>query len=366
MERNEILKAYGTDHKEMTKRLLERANLENVISQKCGGSRDVKIGIKPNLVNPTPAMFGATTHPEVVEGIIEYLKEHGYENEVIMEGSWVGDKTEKAFLYCGYKDLSERTGVPLIDTQKELTTKTDCAGMNIRICNCAFDVDFLINVPVLKGHGQTRITCALKNMKGLIPNSEKRLFHVKGLHSPIAHLNAGLKQDFIVIDHICGDPDFEDGGHPLTKNCVMAAIDPVLVDAYVCKLLGYRTSDVSYIVRAEALGVGSSDMEQAHIITVEGVNDEDMPKSHRVLDSSYNVAEVESCSACYGMLMDALDRLDQEGLLEKLQEKICIGQGWRGKSGKLGIGNCTSNFDVSVKGCPPTADEIYTVLKEQL
>ena len=64
--------------------------------------------------------------------------------------------------------------------------------------------------------------------------------------------------------------------------------------------------------------------------------------------------------------MDALDRLDQEGLLEKLQEKICIGQGWRGKSGKLGIGNCTSNFDVYVKGCPPTADEIYAVLKEQL
>ena len=33
-------------------------------------------------------------------------------------------------------------------------------------------VDFLINVPVMKGHCQTKITCALKNMKGLIPNSE--------------------------------------------------------------------------------------------------------------------------------------------------------------------------------------------------
>ena len=33
--------------------------------------------IKPNLVSPTEASWGATTHPEVVEGIIEYLKENG-------------------------------------------------------------------------------------------------------------------------------------------------------------------------------------------------------------------------------------------------------------------------------------------------
>ena len=37
------------------------------------------------------------------------------------------------------------------------------------ICDSALALDFLINDPVLKGHCQTKITCALKNMKGLIP-----------------------------------------------------------------------------------------------------------------------------------------------------------------------------------------------------
>ncbi len=83
--------------------------------------------------------------------------------------------------------------------------------MQLQICDSALALDFLINVPVLKGHCQTKVTCALKNMKGLIPNKEKRHFHAMGLHKPIAHLNTVLRQDFIVVDNICGDLDFEDG-----------------------------------------------------------------------------------------------------------------------------------------------------------
>lgn len=55
-------------------------------------------------------------------------------------------------------------------------------------------------------------------MKGLIPNTEKRRFHALGLHKPIAHLNMGIHQDFIVVDNICGDLDFEDGGNPVVMN----------------------------------------------------------------------------------------------------------------------------------------------------
>ena len=73
--------------------------------------------------------------------------------------------------------------------------------------------------------------------------------------------------------------------------------------------------------------------------------------------------EVDSCSACYGYLIPALDRLDKEGLLRGFPEKICIGQGFRGKSGTVGIGNCTNGFLHNLKGCPPTEEEIYCFLK---
>lgn len=184
-----------------------------------------------------------------------------------------------------------------------------------------------------------------------------------GLHKPIAHLNAGIRQDFIVIDHICGDLSFEEGGSPVTRNCIMAAVDPVLVDSYVCSLLGYETEEVEYIGLAESLGVGSSDLSQMRLITCEGEPYEDLP-ARGILDVSYAVDEVDSCSACYGVLIPVLGRLKTEGLLDRLPGRIAIGQGHRGRKGLLGIGNCTSGFDICVKGCPPKEEDIYRQLRE--
>ena len=240
ISKNQIWKIYGTSYKDMTKKLLEETGLEKLI-----GDRKTRIGIKPNLVVPSPAEFGATTHPEVVAGIVEYLQEKQFGKITIVEGSWVGDRTSEAYEYCGYRALCEKYDVPFIDGQKEKWHSVDCAGMKLNVINAVDRIDFLINVPVIKGHCQTRMTCALKNLKGLLPNSEKSRFHRMGLHKPIAHLQKGIRQDFIVIDHICGDLDFEEGGNPVVRNCVMAALDPVLVDSYACYLMHYTPDEGS-------------------------------------------------------------------------------------------------------------------------
>ena len=92
MRRDEILMIYGEDYQTMTKRLLCEAGLDTMIADK-----DASIGIKPNILGPYPAEDGGTTHPQIVAGIIEYLKEHGFHNLTIAEGSWVGDYTREAF-----------------------------------------------------------------------------------------------------------------------------------------------------------------------------------------------------------------------------------------------------------------------------
>lgn len=361
MEKNQIYIKSGTEYKEMTRELLDVCDLAGLI-----GNRKARIGIKPNLVSPTVASYGGTTHPEVVAGILEYLQEHGFTNLIMMEGSWVGDRTSEAYEICGYKDLSEKYGVPFIDTQKEKAVSRDCAGMRLNLCACVENIDFLINVPVLKGHCQTKITCALKNMKGLIPNSEKRRFHSLGLHKPIAHLGVGIRQDFIVVDNICGDLDFEDGGHPVVMNRILAGRDPVLMDAYVCQMMHYDVSEVPYVTMAEKLGAGCADISRADICICDKKEVEPVPKSRKVVELQDAVEEVESCSACYGYLLPALDMLREEGLFEKLDEKICIGQGWRGKTGELGIGHCTVKFRHHLEGCPPTEQQIYEFLKNYI
>lgn len=358
---NQIIKIYGTDYKKLTRQLLERADLAA-----CIGGGEKRIAIKPNLVTPSPAQFGGTTHTEVVAGIIEYLRAHGFEKFFIAEGSWVGDKTSEAYEYCGYRSLCEQYDVKFVDTQKLHAHKIDCAGMELSVTDVVDDFDFLINVPVMKGHCQTKMTCALKNLKGLLPNTEKRRFHKMGLHRPIAHLSAGIHQDFIVIDHICGDPDFEEGGNPLVENCIMAALDPVLVDSYACDFLGLSVKDVPYVGMAEKLGLGSADLSQADIVTIGEEHTEKETGKRRILDVSYAVDDADSCSACYGNLVPALYRLQEEELLGKLKDRIAIGQGHQGQTGKLGVGRCTKDYDFCIMGCPPDEETIYRELKEYI
>lgn len=361
MKNNQIFIKCGTDYKEMTKELLAKSGLSDMI-----GDRKSFIGIKPNLVSGSVASNGATTHPEIVAGIIEYLQENGFTSLAMLEGSWVGDRTAEVAKLCGYYDLEKKYQVPFWDMQKDKSFVKDCNGMELKLCQSLKKIDFLINVPVLKGHCQTKITCALKNMKGLIPNSEKRRFHSLGLHKPIAHLNTGIRQDFIVVDNICGDLDFEDGGNPVVMNRILTGCDPVLMDAYVCHLMHYDVHEVPYVALAEKLGVGCADITKADICICGDKGEELLPKSRKVVEVQDSVEEVESCSACYGYLIPALDRLKKEGLLEKLDTKICIGQGYRNQTGKLGIGHCTGSFEHHLEGCPPMENEVYDFLKKYI
>ena len=365
---------HGQEWKEMTKQLLVLAGLRDMIPD-----RDTLIGIKPNLLGQILPSEGATTHPEVAAGLIEYLQENGFHNIVLLEGSWVGDLTGEAVRYCGYDRICSTYNVPFWDMQREPGVRTDCAGLELTICKSALDIEFMINVPVLKGHCQTKITCALKNMKGLVPNGEKRRFHRMGLHEPVAHLSAGIRQDFILVDSICGDLAFEDGGNPVQQDRLIAAVDPVLCDSYGCQVIGIDPESVGYIKMAAQLGLGCMNPEKAMIREYQYHTGEEpalLPPGSRKpaatggyrhrMQLAEKAEEVDSCSACYAYLIPALDMLRQDGLLDQLDTKVCIGQGHRGNKGKLGVGNCTRLFEHTLPGCPPTENQMYEFLKKYI
>ena len=121
---------------------------------------------------------------------------------------------------------------------------------------------------------------------------------------------------------------------------------------------------------AEKLGAGTADLTKAEIINLGGFAgyagkemQQDLPRERKLLEVSYAVNEVDSCSACYASLVGALWRLREEGLLDRLDEPIGIGQGMQGKKGRLGVGRCTKEFDVCIMGCPPEEEKIYEELK---
>ena len=352
--------ATGQDPLRMTLDLL------NNVHPLKGKDKDIKIGIKPNLVCASPASQGATTHPEIVEGIIIYLQQNGFKNIRIIEGAWVGDNTKRAFKVCGYEDLSKRYNVPLVDLKDDSWVTRSYKGLDLKVCKTVFDIDYLINVPLIKGHCQTGITCALKNLKGLIPDSEKRRLHTMGINKPIAWLNAVIKQDLIIADGICPDPYFEEGGRPANLNRILLGFDPVLMDCYAAHILGYKPEDIKYIKLAQDEGIGRPLSDNTRIINIYEPDHQD---DTRIIqkDKKYLkiVDEADACSACYSNLASALEQLNSMGITEKFADQICIGQAYRGYKGVLGIGNCTSSFKIYLPGCPPKTEDIIKFLKEQ-
>lgn len=326
---------------------------------------EMKVGIKPNLVVARPAAGGATTHPEIVEGVIRYVRDAGVRSIAILEGSWVGDSTQKAFRNCGYTELAEKYGAALIDTKHDKTVERSFKGLTLNLCESALKADFLINVPVLKGHGQTGLTCCLKNLKGCIPDSEKRRYHTLGLHKPIAALNTMLRPALHIVDSVCGDPTFEEGGNPVEANRILLGFDPVLLDSYAAQLLGFEPDDIEYLRLAKEYGVGRYADSGTKILEL---NAHDRPKTagfHRVQSSiirkySQYIEEDGACSACYAALVSALNQTNGIGY-----GRIKIGQGYKGKtSGGFGSGNCTSGCGHYVKGCPPKASDIAAMIRQ--
>ena len=315
---SKIYQIYGQNAQNMTISLLEASDAARLVPS--GSS----VALKPNLVIAGTPESGATTHAGVLSGCIEYFRDHGVKEISVIEGSWVGDDTMRAMRRAGYDRVCEKYGVPFFDLKKDQTRPVKTAIGNIDICCRALDAGLLVDLPVLKGHGQTVMTCALKNLKGCLPDKEKRRFHALGLQKPIAALAAALKPGLIVVDSICGDLDFEEGGTPVQTNRMYLGTDAVQLDAYGRSLMGLTPEEVPYIELCEDYGGGSTAWSEEDLVVLNEPSDSAAyPRPSGIVARLTKIVhEDQACSACFAALVRALytSRCGEK-------EEIYIGQG---------------------------------------
>jgi uncharacterized protein (DUF362 family) len=366
MKAHELYVGYGTDACQLAEKLLRAGDVVSELNP------TMHVVLKPNLVMARPAATGITTHPELAEGIVRFLLDAGVRKITIAESSWTGGDTRRAFEVCGYTRLADRYGkfgLRLLDLKADAVQVVTVRGERFKVFRSILEADYLVNLPVLKGHGATKLTCALKNLKGCIPDSEKRRYHAEGLHRPIAALNTIIRQDLVVVDGLCGDPTSETGGNPLQMDRVILGKDPVLVDSYVARLMGYHPQAIKHVDMAARYGVGRLETTAVRIRQFGKPRFEKIPDrdNRRLRRLQARISERQACSACYGSTIYALQRLDETTGLRDLKDKICLGQGYRGtRANGLGIGACTRGFSKYLDGCPPTAREIYEFLSSTM
>lgn len=121
---------------------------------------------------------------------------------------------------------------------------------------------------------------------------------------PIAALAAALRPELTIVDSLCGDLDFEEGGNPVPTGRMLLGEDPVQLDAYGCRLMGLALEQAPYIQMAEAWGAGSTRLEEGDVVRLnEPSAAADYPApSGAVAALTRTVQARSACSACYASL----------------------------------------------------------------
>ncbi len=152
-----------------------------------GLNPSAKVFVKPNIVfwnrfGPFPK-WGVLTTSRVVHDIVTILKEYGFADITIGEGSVLFDPKDHdtpahAFEYLGYNKLRDRFGIKIINVFERPFEKTDLGdGVELNFNVDFLASDFVVNLPVLKTHAQTVVSLGIKNLKGLIDMKSRKKCH---------------------------------------------------------------------------------------------------------------------------------------------------------------------------------------------
>ncbi len=353
--------------------------------ESCGGFEDLKpdhkILVKPNILwagTKKLPPYGVVTTSTMVEHLLHLLRERGCQDIAIGEGTVVnkemGSNTMKGYHWSGIAKVAKRYGVKLVDFNTEPFEEVRLDEVKVKVSRWAFASDFLINMPVLKAHRQTKISLGMKNLKGCLALDSKKKFHLQGLPRLIALLNTKVKPSLTIIDGIYGlerGPEFL--GTPHRMNLIIAGRDTFSCDLVGTMVMGIKPDEVEYLKEFASLNGRSLSLDG---IEVKGksigevaqrfewrLSFEDIFRQARIRGITLQEPDESCCSGCAVILsaFSAVFSKDNPGVALDGVE-VCIGGGVRAKEESKKVfllGNCAiaNNKDlkdgIKVKGCPP-------------
>lgn len=204
--------------------------------------------VKPNLCTLRLPETGATTHPELVEGVVNMLRDR-FAELVIVESDSAASSAEMKFMYCGYYDIAKRADVRLLNlTRSEcLNLKFEHTGLTMDLPRILLDCDYFVSVPALKTHSLTVFTANIKNLYGLLPHPRKTMYHGK-VHEIVAELNALVQPKLCLVDGIVGmEGNGPNKGDPAHFGAVIGGTDTLYVDTICCNAIGLDPLKVRYL-----------------------------------------------------------------------------------------------------------------------
>ncbi|MBQ7922162.1 MAG: DUF362 domain-containing protein [Clostridia bacterium] len=238
--------------------------------------------VKPNLVMAKKPELAATTHPAVLQALAEVLAEFAPKKIIIADsagGPYNLPALQVLYRTCGLSPLDK---LPLVELN------TDCGfsdvemedGQRLRHChmiNPAVQADVCINVCKLKTHGLTGLSCATKNLFGLIPGVEKFEMHatfpqIEDFSEMLVDISEYMRThtEYIALcDGIMGmEGNGPTHGTPVSSGLLLASRSPYALDVVAEHIIGCENAAI-HLDAAAARGLVSRNWQDIPLLFCE-------------------------------------------------------------------------------------------------
>ena len=344
-----------------------------------------RVLIKPNLVEPADPDSGEVTTPGVLEAVARYCLDCGAGKVIIGEGPSYyqpESRMRTCFARSGAIEVAKRLGIEwvLFDEHQYRTFRGVPGVMpeEFRVTEFAFNCDKLINLPVLKTHYQTKVTLAMKNLKGCLKREDKPRFHQWDLPRAVVELCKIVRPTLNIIDctakTIVRQLDVGYSGEKQRgAGLLITSADIVAVDAVGSALMGIDPAEVRTVSLGAEAGLGEADLTRIDIVGEELKRLKFKVKlPQEELRENYPQLEIrgaeKACSGCIIPLVASLKILHEQGTKAKRPLTICLGKKPDVPEDRMSllVGDCALEEGESkyeyVAGCPPEREELVNRL----
>lgn len=230
-----------------------------------------RVLIKPNMLSNHHPDKAITTHPVVLEAVIEQVKSAG--GVPVVGDSPIGSARhiDEYWAITGFAEVCRRQGADLVAFEKSGISKREINGRSYHLASPVMAADVIINLPKLKSHSLTLLTCAVKNMYGAVPGLNKSMYHREAplpmdFSRLLLDIYALTKPRLNIVDAIVGmDGNGPSSGNPKQIGLVMAGEDGVAVDCMATHLMGMDPMKVPTNLLARKIGLGETNLKNIQL-----------------------------------------------------------------------------------------------------
>ncbi len=200
--------------------------------------------IKPNIFCRDSAETGATTDLQLLSAVIGYFRDLRKKVFVGEAGANQYAQT-RMFVELGLETFCRKHGATFLNLNEVPTGPIELVirGKPRRFLapRILLEPHVLVDVPKFKTHMSTRVSWAIKNLYGLLPDKEKWRGHQIDIHETLLALSRRFPAHVVLMDGIIAMKGLGPTmGLPEPKNLLFAAPDQFVHDYALLKLLNLR------------------------------------------------------------------------------------------------------------------------------